>query len=48
MLWKKQNARDFGDTRRKKNVDQMLQENRDEFHLWERAKRGRSLDVARE
>jgi nicotinamide riboside kinase len=47
-LWKQQNARAFGDTRRQKDVDQMLQEIRDEFHLWVRAKRVRSLDVARE
>jgi nicotinamide riboside kinase len=32
-LWKQRNARAFGNTRRQKNVDQMLQEIRDEFQL---------------
>jgi hypothetical protein len=32
-LWKQRNARAFGDTRRQKNVEQMLQEIRDEFQL---------------
>jgi hypothetical protein len=47
-LWKQRNARAFGDTRRQKNVEQMLQEIREEFHLWERAKGGRSFHDARE
>jgi hypothetical protein len=47
-LWKQRNARAFGDTRRQKNVDQMLQEIKDEFHLWERAKREWRVDAARE
>jgi hypothetical protein len=34
--------------RRQKNVGQMVEEIREEFHIWERAKRGRRLDLARE
>jgi hypothetical protein len=47
-LWKQRNARAFGNERELKTVDQMLVQIRDEFHLWERAKRGGRLDIARE
>jgi hypothetical protein len=47
-LWKQRNARAFGNEREQKTVDQMLVQIRDEFHLWERAKRGGRLGIARE
>ena len=48
MLWKQRNARAFGNEREQKTVYQMLVEIREEFHLWERAKRGGRLGIARE
>jgi hypothetical protein len=50
-LWKQRNARAFGDVRKQKDVGQIVEAIREEFHLWERAKRGGSggrLQVARE
>lgn len=47
-LWKQRNARAFGNVREQKTVDQMLAEIREAFHLWERAKRGGRLGIARE
>jgi hypothetical protein len=48
MLWKERNARAFGNTGEQKTIDQMVTQIRDDFHLWERAKRGWRLDIARE
>jgi hypothetical protein len=47
-LWKQRNARAFGNEREQKTVDQVLVQVRDDFHLWERAKRGGRLGAARE
>jgi hypothetical protein len=50
-LWKQRNARAFGDVRKQKNVGMIVEEIRDQFHLWEKAKRrgsGGRLVVARE
>jgi hypothetical protein len=47
-LWKQRNARAFGNAREQKTVDQMVVQIRDDFHMWERAKRGGRLDIARE
>jgi hypothetical protein len=47
-IWKQRNARAFGNVREQKTLDQMLVQIRDEFHLWESAKRGGRLDIARE
>jgi hypothetical protein len=41
-LWKQRNARAFGDVRKQKDVGQIVEAIREEFHLWERAKRGGS------
>jgi hypothetical protein len=47
-IWKQRNVRAFGNAREQKTVDQMVTQIRDDFHLWERAKRGGKLDIARE
>lgn len=47
-IWKQRNARAFGNIREQKSVELMVGEIRQEFHLWERAKRGGRLDIARE
>jgi hypothetical protein len=47
-IWKQRNARAFSNDREHKSVDQMVTQIRDDFHLWERARRGGRLDVARE
>jgi hypothetical protein len=47
-LWKQRNARAFRNEREQKTVDQMLVQIRDEFHIWERAKRGERLGIVRE
>jgi hypothetical protein len=47
-IWKQRNVRAFGNIREQKSVDLMVEEIRQEFHLWERAKRGGRLDIARE
>jgi hypothetical protein len=47
-LWKQRNARAFGNVREQKTVDQMLVEIREAFHLWERARSGGRLGIARE
>ncbi|KAM0906593.1 hypothetical protein ACQ4PT_016669 [Festuca glaucescens] len=47
-IWKQRNARTFGNVREQKSVDQMVVQIRDEFHLWERAKRGGRIEIARE
>jgi hypothetical protein len=44
-LWKQRNARAFGNAREQKMVNQMVVQIRDDFHLWERAKRGGRLDI---
>jgi hypothetical protein len=46
-IWKHRNVRAFGNVREHKSVDQMVVEIIDEFHLWERAKRGWRLGIAR-
>jgi hypothetical protein len=46
-LWKQRNARAFGNEREQKTVDQMAVLIRQDFHLWESAKRGGRLDIAR-
>jgi hypothetical protein len=47
-LWKQRNARAFRNEREHKTVDQMVVAIREEFHLWERAKRGGRIGIARE
>jgi hypothetical protein len=47
-IWKQRNARVFSNEREQKTVDQMDTQIRDDFHLWERARRGMRLDIARE
>jgi hypothetical protein len=47
-IWKQRNVRAFGNVREQKTVDQMVIQIRDDFHLWERARRGGRLDIARE
>jgi hypothetical protein len=47
-IWKQRNARAFGNEGEQKSLDQMIVEIREEFHPWERAKRGGRLDIARE
>jgi hypothetical protein len=47
-LWKQRNAGAFGNVREQKTIDQMLAEIREAFLLWERAKRGGRLSLARE
>jgi hypothetical protein len=47
-IWKQRNARAFSNDREHKSVDQMVTHIRDDFHLWERARRGVRLDIARE
>ncbi|KAK1649263.1 hypothetical protein QYE76_067068 [Lolium multiflorum] len=47
-IWKQRNARAFRNNREQKTVDQMVTQIRDDFHMWERARRGVRLDVARE
>jgi hypothetical protein len=47
-IWKQRNARAFGNDREQKMVDQSVVQIRDEFFQWERARRGRRLDIARE
>jgi hypothetical protein len=46
-LWKQRNASAFRNVREQKTVDQMLAGIREAFHLWERAKRGGRLGIAR-
>jgi hypothetical protein len=41
-IWKQRNVRE------QKTVDQMVIQIRGDFHLWERARRGGRLDIARE
>jgi hypothetical protein len=47
-IWKQRNARASRNDREQKTVDQMVTQIRDDFHMWERARRGVRLDVARE
>jgi hypothetical protein len=47
-LWKQQNARVFGNTREQKNPAQIMTAIREEFQLWELARRGGSSQIARE
>jgi hypothetical protein len=47
-LWKQRNARAFRNEREQKTGDQMVVAIREEFHLWERAKRGGRLGITRE
>jgi hypothetical protein len=47
-IWKQRNTRVFGNVQEQKNLHQMLVEIREEFQLWERARRGGSSLIARE
>jgi hypothetical protein len=47
-IWRQRNARAFRNDREQKTVEQMVNQIRDDFHLWERARRGGRLDIARE
>jgi hypothetical protein len=47
-LWKQRNARVFGNAREQKNPIQVLEAIREEFQLWEIARRGGSSQIARE
>ncbi|XP_071677262.1 uncharacterized protein [Lolium perenne] len=47
-IWKQRNARAFSNDREQKTVDQMITQIRDDFHPWERARRGVRLNIARE
>jgi hypothetical protein len=47
-IWKQRNARASANESEQMTVDQMVIQIRDDFHLWERAKRGGRLDIARE
>ncbi|KAK1617070.1 hypothetical protein QYE76_022587 [Lolium multiflorum] len=47
-LWKQRNARVFGNAREQKDPTQILAAIKEEFHLWELARRGGSSQIARE
>jgi hypothetical protein len=47
-LWKQRNARAFGNEREQKTLAQTLEEIREEFQLWERARRGGRDRITRE
>jgi hypothetical protein len=47
-IWRQRNARAFRNDREQKTVEQTVNQIRDDFHLWERARRGGRLDIARE
>jgi hypothetical protein len=46
--WKQRNGRAFGNEREQKTLAQTLEEIREEFQLWERARRGGRDRITRE